>query len=596
LLAAALALGVAPAVATAAPHHAHPSSSAKFAAARSAWLAERARLGAHLPLAGRYGADVAGGSGAAFDKYVDDSAYLEPAGDLDRDGGQDFVDIRDHNEFDDTVGTFTESVRLEAHRGRDGAKLWSVSIPSATWIYVTFAKTGAKGLPGVLVTAYGGAGADAIVAGGGQDEALLYSYDNTGTLVFTKRLEGGEAGAPGGYGYTFDEIDGLLDANAGGGTDIVLSSIAGGGAYDPTDTADVSRERIQTSIVDGATGTERMLGDAIVTDGSLTYGVGLGDLDHDKLDDVGRISGVAGKPSLTALSSATGKALWSYAAKSPAYWGVDMLSDVTGDGVRDVSVLSFSESGAETVTLLDGKTGKARWTKAGSRLFVIGNADRKRGDEVVVGSNVGSSASGGSIGFTTAAYTAAGKRLWSVTRKVAKPSSSDKSYTRSYGPIGDANLDGVAEIGYGLSTGQGSKEHRDYGAIDGRTGRVSRDPVKDMWGTSVAIDGRGSDAYTRTLKGGLLTVTAWRGDRPSPLWTMSVKASGDVYSSYGTYADKDRCGDLLVSYGGDSGKTTLLISGATAKPVWAITRRGDAAATVSHPAAKKVRRFGPAAC
>jgi hypothetical protein len=589
MLAAALAVAIAPAVATGAPR----ADAARIDKARTAWEHERARLAKHLPLTSRYAEAVA--TPLPRDVLTFEDSWLDVAGDLDRNGGDDFVDVHDHGEYDDTLGTFTEALTLYAHRGSDGKTMWSVSVPKSNYVYAIYTATGAKGTPGVVVVSYSGAGAGALVAGGGQAETTVTAYDGAGKTVWTKAFHGAGSDTLVHSAWASTEVGGFLDAVKGGGTDVLVATSESLSAYDPTYTAGAGRTVSQLGIIDGSTGTERDLGAAVVSDETWTFAVPLGDLDHDHLDDVGLLSGTAGTPTLTAMRSTDGKALWTARSSGGADWWAARIADVTGDGTSDVYVESYPyTSSGEQIVLVDGKTGAVRWSRPGSRAIAIGDADRRRGSEVVVGTGL----SGSRRGFTAAAYTASGRRLWSVTRGIDTTHVKQPYASRaSWGAIGDTNLDGVAEIGYGVDvTPQGAKAKHDDGTVDGRTGKVRRDEVKDMYATSVAIDGRGSDSYTRTTAHGLLTVTAWRGDGTGRIWSMTTKAAGTAFGSFGVRADRDRCGDLMVAVdAGSAGRTDILISGATGKPVWSLTR-ASGPGTVAHPRARSLRRFAGGHC
>ncbi len=580
LLAAALLLGAAPATATGAPR-------LEKHATRAAWLAERERLGTPLGL----DEELVAAAKRAAEADTEDYAVLVRAGDLDGDGTDDVVDVRDHVVFDDATGSITESIRLEARRGRDGAALWTVTPSQQGYVYPIFTATGPKGRPGVIVVAYSGAFADGVVAGAGQEDTTVTSYDGAGKQLWTQAFQGAGLGSAQGFTEGFTDVTGLFDAVAGGGTDLLLRTQADSFTADPTYTAVAYAVGLRVSVIDGATGTQRDLGTPVLAAQGDAFPYAAGDLDGDKRDDVVVVSQTNDVPTATALRSNDGMTLWTYAGTAAAHWLVTPLTDVTGNGKDDVAVRAYSyDSDKETVTLLDGTNGKARWTKDGWSVLVLGDADRKHGDEVAVISV----AQGDAFGITASAYNGSGTRIWTSKRTVKTSDLQGGAYAASWGFVGDTNSDGVSDVGYSVVvTPFGKNARRDEGTIDGRKGHARRDPVADLFGTSVALDGRGSDGYTRTVAHGVLTVTAWRGDRPAKLWTVAIPVKADSpFSSFGTYADRDRCGDLAVSVSDGTTYTSVMLSGKTARPLWALVRSGNGAAKVTHPAVKSVKHFG----
>lgn len=586
LLAVALLVAAASPTAYAAPRVTHDR-----AAARAAWVATYARLARRLPLPPGY---VDGIERRAT--FTDDYALLADAGDLDGDGLHDVVDLRDHVVYDETLGTETDTLRLDARRGRDGALLWSVATPSGGYVFPVLTKVGASGRPGVVAIVYGGTGADALVAGGGETKTTLAAYDHAGATAWTSTFEGAAAYHLAGWQDVYATVDGVLDAVPGGGTDFLVDVVSDASANDPTGTVWEGRAVMQPTIVDGATGTSRSIGNPVVTSES-SFGVPLGDLDHDGKDDIGLLSWGA-FASLAALRSTDGARLWTLTSTSDDMW-TDTLPDVTGDGVPDIALEEYGQA-TPTIALVDGVTGKVRWRHAGSWLLPIGNVDGRPGAEVLATAYLSGSAA---RGVTLTAYTGSGAARWSVTRQV-KVSDLRDYRTSIYTDAGDTGGDGVTDIGYSIVvTPLGALERRSEGAVNGRTGKVTHAVAKDARGARVAIDGHGTDAYTSTVKNGVLTLTAYRGDRSAKLWTSAFAVGGssdseslkslDSGSAYvfGAYLDKDRCGEVVVATDGEEGQLTLVLSGATGLPLWALSRSGPAAGVVTHPKPRTSHRY-----
>lgn len=577
VLVAALAVGAAPAVAG----NGNGSGVGNAPEAHQrAWLAQRARLAERLPYVPNTG---------ALETW-EHWAEVVDAGDLDGDGKNDVFDLRSHLQWDDVAG-IVETVRIDAYRGTDGKALWTRSLPPAGYVFPVVTKVGADGKAGVVVLSWAGAGADALVAGGGAGGVTVTSFDRNGQPLWVRSLQGGGAGSLATYKDVYSDVDGVFDAVAGGGTDLLVRTVAAVEAVDPTGTVYEARTNAQFSVLDGATGALRPVGEPVASQWG-SYGAPAGDLDGDKLADIVVESDGEDGMSLLALGGASGKRLWSIEPGADTLTG--LLPDVTGDGVADLAIQSYGGFGIiisgpsraadhgmdaeEQVGVLDGKRGRVVWRKPGSYLRALGDIDRKRGAEVLVGNPEG----GKSIGFTVGAYTGSGKRLWATKRTLpAPPKGHEKepiAMINSWGTVGDVHGDGVEEVGYAIRVGDGKKERRDEGTINGRNGKVSRDPKPGMWATRSALDGRGADSYLATASRGVFTVEAWRGDAPARLWTTAVRAPGFWVRSTAMSLNGDKCGDIAMTLldEEDAAFTSVFYSGGTGKPLWALTRADDA--------------------
>ncbi|HEU0129815.1 MAG TPA: hypothetical protein VFQ85_02350 [Mycobacteriales bacterium] len=595
VVAAALVAGV-PAFAHGAPPRAHDR-----AAKRAAWAKARDELARHLPLDPATVAATAHLAGAAASDG-EDYAYLTDAGDLDGDGAGDLVDVREHLTMDQ-AGNIHDTVRLEAHRGRDGAALWSASAPEATWVYPVFAPVGLDGKPGVLVVAYDDKGADAQLAFAGAARLTITAYDGKGTLVWAKTVAGAVGVGPTGYTGTGEVgVGGIGQVVPGGGTDVLLQTWTTEDFSDPTYTVYQARSHMQLTVIDGATGVERPFGPGYVSESYELWADVVGDMDKDGTADVAVVSITADKHVLTLVHGATGLPIGTPAGLPEGdYWRLRALPDVTGDGAADLAavveswgwVVVDSPSAASAkgapgtkIALIDAGKLKVAWTKAAERVYAIGNADGKAGSEVVLGSYADHA-----FGFTAAAYTGSGKRLWSVTRTLSTAGLGEPDDGANYwAATTDVHGDGVADMAFTLFLSHGKRERRDEGVINGRTGRVVRDPAKDLTLTDVPLDGKGSDAFTHSYGGGVTTIAAWRGDKAQRLWQVSY-AGGVPYYAFGTHLDKDRCGELVVSGWSPAGFTDVVLSGKNGKPLWGVTRAGDAAGKVVHPAVRSAKQY-----
>jgi hypothetical protein len=604
LLAAALAVGTAPVVARGTERPAAPT----FQSRLDAWRATRADLARKLPLA-----EPAGGYDGppAAQEVLFSLSYLVKAGDLDGDGGEDLVDVLVEVSYDDLTG-FSEGVRLNAYRGRDGKVLWTKEVPPSCYAFPVFGPVGAEGKPGVLVVSYACRRADApdpvpLYAGAGVTAVTLSAYDGAGTAVWERVLGGTRGIAEFTYAGASPVVEGVFDANPGGGADVLVANIGGAEAYSPVDydyAGGGSTARLM--VVDGANGVPREVPGAFASRQYDFWASPVGDLDGDgRADVVASYTDVQDNVVAHAVSSLTGAPLWTRTV-GPADEigsGIDVevtaVGDATGDGDADVAltVLAYGPSspvpgsppagGGAFTELVDGASGEARWRKPGELSGVAGNADRKAGVELVVGYGTYTSSA---VGFAAAAYNASGSRVWSVSRRLNVRGATDRPSV-GWSVIGDVHTDGVAELGYGIVVPAGKKTRRDEGAVNGRTGRIIRDPAPDMWLARTALDGRGVDLYTRRVSGNVLTVTAYAGDTGRKLWKAALPGRGTPSSTVGLRADGDRCGDLVVGMYAGAAESAVVLSGATGKPLWQLNRDGNGGATVTKPRARSVTRY-----
>ncbi|MDQ1711366.1 MAG: hypothetical protein QOE45_816 [Frankiaceae bacterium] len=575
--------------------HGAPRPATSKAEARAAWVAARARAAHRLPV-----------DPALLDAPVPvdsfDSAYLLRAGDLDGDHVMDLVDVRDHVVFDDVTGP-AETLRLEAHRGRDGKALWSLTLPTAYFVFPVFTTVGAKGANGFLALSFSAPGGDTDVAGGAALVSDVTSYDAAGKSLWTSKSPGLAVGTLVSYqDVGYPAVGGIGNLVAGGGADLLMLSYVTAAASDPAGTTEQTRMRMQLGVLDGATGVTSPLGQGFTSDSGFAYATTVGDLNNDKRDDVAAVVTASGAYAVSLVNTADGAVLGTPTGLPKGdILDVYEVDDVTGDGIADVVAAAqsfgfvFASSGEApspaqppaTVALIDGAKRKVAWSRPAGRVFEVGDVDRKRGGELVLGSDTSDGA-----GFTVAAYNGAGKALWTATRRVKTADLNRYDISSSWGSIGDAQGDGVADIGYGIVVAPyGAKIRRDEGTLDGRTGRMWRDPAPDLAASRIALDGRGIDAIGKTYAKGVLTLTAWRGNAPQRLWRTALAATGMGYLSVGALLDGDKCGDIVVNTATETSETSYVLSGSTGLPMWGLTRNGNAAGAVTHPTARSHARY-----
>lgn len=574
----ALALGLTPGWATA---DGTPSRTERVAA----YDAMRGRLARRLPTLDPRFAEAIAGS---------DDAYLLRGADFDGDGAEEVVDARLHSDEDATTGAYTQTVRLDVRRGRDGALLWSKSIGTASYVFPVFAKVGADGRMGVVVASYDATYVDGLVAGGGVESTTVTTFDGKGTQVWTQTFRGGGAYSEAGSGSS-TYVDGVMNANPGGGDEVLVSAEPTTYAYDPTYTASAATTTVVPAILDGATGQPRVL-PPVPTTSPIAWAAPVPDLNKDGRDDVVVAGSATVTTSLVALRSSDGAVLWAARDLPSAEASYPQsVGDVTGDGVADVTVAAAPYTAGPVmdfqdpkVSLVNGATGALAWTKNGSHAIPIGNADRKAGGELVIGDWLDA---GKTFGFKVTAYNAAGQAVWSSQRSVSADGLDSFMARATYGAIGDTNGDGASEIGFSITlTG---KVHRaNEGTIDGRTGRARRDPVSGMFATQLTLDGRGTDGYHAEQKKNVLRVTGFRGDDGRKLWGVAFAVKGTANTNATPlYAGKDRCGDLAIGVRDGATTTHYVLSGATGRPLWALSRSGQGAGKVTRPAVRSAQVF-----
>jgi len=537
-----------------------------------------------------------------------DYAYVEDAGDLDGDGLSDLLDIRDHGIPEDQLDGWTVihyTTTVVALRGRDAKPLWSRTFAQDEFVVPIRAKVGPTGKRGVIFAVYanfrpGGLGV-------GDAGLTLLALDAKGTEVWNRAIPGAYASAcalvacagPDAYPVledTFDALQGpALDLLVG-----VVSQASGAAAW-------VDHERFL--IVNGVDGALTDTGVAGVTPNGYVGAAAVPDLDHNGKPDFVVLAGDAEAKSMTvtAYDSAGGEAIWTTAVASYRARRVLVVGDTNGDRVPDLAVTdyyAYAGDDSATAHLIDGKTGARRWSKHG-RAVALGDINRDRRADVAL-LRYGTK---GQASVRAEVYDNGGKLRWAVSRSLPEPSSggsaspsappgdlavaaSSPSATAFIGLGGDMNADGVPDLGFSVTaTPQGKTTRRDEGWIDGRTGRVRRDPTRDLVMLDHAVDGRGTDTVATTTAGGRLTVIAHAGDTGRLLWRVSVPlaaGSGDPFGRLAVHLSGRRCADVLVSVAyGNTTTQTIAFRGSSGLPLWSISRDGRAgAAKVTRPSAR----------
>ncbi len=528
---------------------------------------------------------------------------LIPAGDLDRAGGTDFVDVRVRVTADPVTGEPRETVRADARRGRDGKLLWSAPV-TGTAVATTVGAAGGPGLLTVAVTDSDGP-LDPYLRPPQPATTTFAEYDARGRRLWETTVPGGPSDHPGRgavppyHTRVFTDAVGLGDVIPGGGLDIVVVTVTQTVLRAPEPLDRVESEA-RLGVIDAATGTYAALGEPVPGETANVWAAVVGDLDGVRGADVTVATTVEGRRRLTAVGGRSGKTLW--AARSIPHtheWHTTPLPDVTGDGRADVAVaatfvggsIEFNGESADPsgepgdpawakVALLDGKDGRVVWTRPGQHVVAVGDLDRRRGAEVVTAYDFYSDR------LRAAAYNAAGRALWSVSLPNRLPDAEEDDSAAFWHVVGDTDGDGRRDLSWAVRDTGTDPWRKATGVVNTRTGRNRPDPVADTRHLSLAIDGRGADGvHVKTHEGRgdafyATTVTAWRGDRAARLWRLRFDARDLAPSLLGLVpADRDRCADLLV---GDAFNGQLvLFSGATGRPLWGMLRGADGSTRIT---------------
>lgn len=520
----------------------------------------------------------------------DFSVFL-PAGDLDGDGAGDVGDVRITHAYDEATGATDTTISVEARRGRDGHLLWSRTIGgNGLYPYVFFAPVGTAARPGMVAVTR-----TADVSG--PDEAYTVSgtttvaaFDGRGTPLWTYDSSHRATSTLGTWVYEDAEIVGTGDLAAGRAVDLLVEGPLRVHASDPLGFERVTATRIQLRVLDGATGTVRALGQPIVAGDAQLWPTVVGDVDGDRLDDVAYLDPEAAEPSLRVLRSSDGGEHSAVPLPEGEDHYVTRAPDLTGDGRADVLVdTTYDDEYAKprTTTLVDAARGRAGWTRFSAYHAFVGDVDGRPGTDLVEYYPIYVP---GGLGVRLTAINAAGSALWTVTRTLRDTGPPDRSREWVL-PAGDVNGDGVTDLRYSMATGPGTPPRREDGLVDGRTGRVRAGQPAGLFAAGAALDGRGEDAFTQSLNGDVLTLTAWRGDGSGRLWATSLRASGSHVMTFGARLDGDRCAELAVTTRGTRA-TTYVLSGATGAPLWTLTRPADdGPGVVSRSRAISTRRF-----
>lgn len=538
---------------------------------------------------------------------------IGPAGDLDGDGGDDVVLLR--QTFRVTPVWVLARVDVEARNGRTGAWLWDtrVLVPEPSCEHAgcgyfdsfgyAFA-TPVRGAAGVEIVMFGLVDDQQFVEDPVThfpalvpDSSIMSTFDaitldRHGNLAWGKHLEGRirEDGPllrvqslPVVYDASANlepgaDLDWLLDVTDG----VVRPGTGTYSAVNRTvtvDDPDVDLSTWQPEILDGRTGALRAVGAKQQSGWAGRDLVVAGDLSGDGLDDVLLLPPLSFEPkpaTITAYRSTDGATLWQRTT-GPTNVSALAAGDVTGDKRSDLLLAewTFDSTGPVPISLANGADGKTVWKHSGDSAAVV----RGRRPLVVL---MGVAHSGTKTYVTATAYDVRGSAAYSRKYRLTGATASHAAGA-DFVPDGDLDGDGAQDVlllvvvryvTHSGNTTTVTLSPVTVAAFSGATGKTLPAYDDQTYTLDGGLDGRGDDVETDGPRG--MRVRDGRTGR-----TLLVVDLGRPI----TYilvalpkADRDRCRDVFVAaqIKGTSSVVYGVVSGATAKPLW---QRVDGAKT-----------------
>lgn len=218
----------------------------------------------------------------------------------------------------------------------------------------------------------------------------------------------------------------------------------------------------------------------------LPWAAPISDVSGDGLDDFVISGGSAdGKRWLKAFAGTDASEIWAtedVAVNPLRLWAND--SDVDGDGKRDLVVRAIrrhtDKPSSLMFALFSGASGKKLWVKRAQHGFTVGNADRRRGDEMLLhhSRRVNKNRR---IALSFGVYDFKGKSLF---RKAwGLPTRSEAGGWRAgVLDMGDLDADGVSDLRVELETKKGRRHRKRLAVLSGRSAKVLfRDELCGLW-------------------------------------------------------------------------------------------------------------------
>ena len=514
----------------------------------------------------------------------------QPAGDLDGDGRDDVLVTTWH--FSPDGGT----LEVRALRGQDGGQLWSQEYTGLA--FATPGKVGPDGQDGVVVAASGWSNVGMYVAG---------AHEATTTVEWLNGADGVAVASREFKGHAVQTVAGtvvrgmptnieLLDATGSGVTDALVTQLdllVAPGVWRATATATV------VAGADGATVTT-----AQVDDESYREPIALaaGDLDGQSGDDIVFVvadhnwDGAAGR--MSAYSSVDAAPLWEREDLLVDPWVfLSRPGDMTGDGREELLLSSFTGH----TSVLDGATGKTRWTRAAQMAYPAGDVDRDGRTEVgvmhmgygsrgiglyaqvvadgpspddplpIVGGGMmmgfgevsASPIPAGRIGLVTRVINGDDEVLRTDRVLVERPKG-DHSSRLEFRRIGDVDGDRVPDAFAAAVVADMDRETfaSDRRLISGRSGATAWRPPLRTRAAGGAVDGAGDDIVAK--RGRRLQVRDGRTGRL--LWGISGKLAPGGSGFQAADLTGDGRAELLIS----SARGTIALDGRTGALRWKV--------------------------
>lgn len=527
-------------------------------------------LDAAARAAGRAAPDstVTGRSGA-----VSLDSGLEPAGDLNRDGVRDVLDVRYQS-----VGSAAERLALFARSGATGKLFWQKTVPGATGhLVIPVAQNVGVGQPGVVLVDVGVTTKNNILT----VSLRLTALDRHGVKVWSHFESGVLNGTTNGEHH----LPVLIDANTFESTvtpDLLISRLDAPGGKDATTTLTAVRVR-------GSNGSVVTLGDPVTSPVGAPYLVDVPDMSGDGLADIVIVSagtgdgtgvfarhGVDGSPiwantSLTLNLGATATPVGDVHASAPGSPAADDVAissgPPTGGGLG--LPLPIPDPTAPpshgTVSLLDGVSGTTVWTNTGDSAYPIHLAGSPLVPATgVVQTDITSDSTSTTATVTLTTYDDSGKQIYAATYKATTPTSSDGSNSAIVlvSPVGDfepdGSIDGVVLILVSSGSNSGGTLEYFHGADGSQLDTGAAQPL------GASTTGQGDDLFTTVAKPRTgIVATVERATDGTVLFQRQIfkTTALSTADAYGATLHKNLCADVLVAGQGRDDAASAVLSG-----------------------------------
>jgi hypothetical protein len=167
-------------------------------------------------------------------------------------------------------------------------------------------------------------------------------------------------------------------------------------------------------LLSGATGNLIWSYTSSSTSTGISYISSLSDVDGDGFEDIAiGVNGIINDPAkFQVISGLDGTIIWSYTGSQPSVRDVEVISDVTGDGINDVVGGTATSTAPGKVRIFDGVTGTLFWDHEGHPirdLEAIQDVNGDRVSDVVLGTQGNT----GTLAYTNILSGSDGSLVWS---------------------------------------------------------------------------------------------------------------------------------------------------------------------------------------